>query len=88
VEGDYVYVSSALGGGLITSLALRQGEQADAAALSAWSIAGPELLALVEPLKQQPGVKSVAALGITLHVAGDNDALLQAALAPWRGSGP
>jgi ABC-2 type transport system ATP-binding protein len=66
---------------------LARGTQAqilDAAGLSVWSIAGPGLQALVEVLKQQPGVKSVAAFGNTLHVAGDDDGLLQAALAPWR----
>ncbi len=66
---------------------LARGTQAqiiDAAALSVWSIAGPDLQALVEPLKRQPGVQSVAAFGNTLHVAGDDDALLQTALAPLR----
>jgi ABC-2 type transport system ATP-binding protein len=66
---------------------LARGTQAqiiDAAALSVWSITGPDLQVLVEPLKQQPGVKSVAAFGNSLHVAGDTDALLQAALTPWR----
>jgi ABC-2 type transport system ATP-binding protein len=66
---------------------LARGTQAqiiDAAALSVWAVTGPDLQALVEPLKRQPGVKSVAAFGNTLHVAGDDETLLQAALAPWR----
>ena len=56
----------------------------DEAALSVWSIAGPDPDALVEPLKQLPGVLSVAAFGNTLHVTGDNPQQLAAALAPYR----
>ncbi len=66
---------------------LARGTQADiiaTAALSVWSIAGPDLQPLVPVLQQQPGVRSVAAFGNTLHVAGDDAALLQAALAPYR----
>jgi ABC-2 type transport system ATP-binding protein len=66
---------------------LARGTQAqiiDAAGLSVWAVTGPDLQPLVEPLKQQPGVKSVAAFGNSLHVAGDSDELLQAALTPWR----
>ncbi len=55
----------------------------EAAALSVWSIAGDNLHALVEPLKQLPSVRSVAAFGNTLHVAGDDEAALKKALAPW-----
>ncbi|MDE2157609.1 MAG: ABC transporter ATP-binding protein, partial [Burkholderiales bacterium] len=44
-----------------------------------------ELAALVEPLKAAPGVLSVAAFGSTLHVAGQDAALLDAAVAPYRG---
>ncbi len=54
------------------------------AKLSVWSIAGTELHRLVEPLRQSPGVRSVAAFGNTLHVAGDDAALLHAALEPYR----
>jgi ABC-2 type transport system ATP-binding protein len=56
----------------------------DEAALSVWSIAGPDPDALVEPLKQLPGVLSVAAFGNTLHVTGDDPQQLAAALAPYR----
>jgi len=56
----------------------------DEAALSVWSLVGPSLDALVEPLKALPGVLSVAAFGNTLHVAGDDPQRLQDALSPWR----
>ncbi len=56
----------------------------DEAALSVWSLVGPDLDALVEPLKALPGVLSVAAFGNTLHVAGDDPQRLQDALSPWR----
>jgi ABC-2 type transport system ATP-binding protein len=54
------------------------------AGLTVWSIAGPSLHDLVAPLQAQPGVRSVAAFGNTLHVAGEDPALLDAALAPLR----
>ena len=57
----------------------------DAAGLKVWAVQGPELDALVEPLKAAPGVLSVAAFGNTLHVAAQDEALLDAAVAPLRG---
>jgi ABC-2 type transport system ATP-binding protein len=66
---------------------LTRGTQADIikrAGLVVWSITGTNLEALVEPIKALPGVLSVSAFGNTLHVAGENSALLQAALAPYR----
>ena len=60
---------------------LTRGTQADIidrAGLAVWSIAGANLDALVAPIKALPGVRSVSAFGNTLHVAGDNPALLQA----------
>jgi len=66
---------------------LTRGTQVDIihqAALVVWSIAGPRLEALVPTLKALPGVHSVSAFGNTLHVAGDNPAQLEAALAPYR----
>ena len=65
---------------------LARGTQADIidrAGLAVWSIAGANLDALVAPIKALPGVRSVSAFGNTLHVAGDNQALLQASLAPY-----
>ena len=66
---------------------LTRGSQADIverAGLTVWSIAGADLAALVAPIKSLPGVLSVSAFGNTLHVAGEDQALLQAALAPYR----
>ena len=66
---------------------LTRGSQADIierAALVVWSIAGADLEALVAPIKALPGVLSVSAFGNTLHVAGEDQALLQASLAPYR----
>jgi ABC-2 type transport system ATP-binding protein len=65
---------------------LSRGTQAEIiarSALSVWSIAGPNLEALVAPIKALPGVLSVSAFGNTLHVAGDDPARLEAALAPY-----
>ena len=56
----------------------------DAAALTVWAVQGADLAALVEPLKAAPGVLSVAAFGSTVHVAGQDAALLDAAVAPYR----
>ena len=56
----------------------------DGAHLVVWSVQGPGLAALVEPLKAAPGVLSVAAFGNALHVAGRDEALIDAAIAPLR----
>ena len=66
---------------------LTRGTQAsiiDEAALVVWSIAGDPLDALVAPIKALPGVLSVSAFGNTLHVAGEDQAVLAASLAPYR----
>ena len=66
---------------------LSRGTQADIieqAALVVWTIAGSHLDALVAPIRALPGVLSVSAFGNTLHVAGNDPALLEASLAPWR----
>ena len=54
------------------------------AKLVVWAVQGEGLAALVAPLKQSPGVLSVAAFGNALHVAGRDAAALDAAIAPWR----
>ena len=56
----------------------------DAARLTVWSVRGPDLNALIAPLKAAPGVLSVAAFGSALHVAGRDPARLEAAIAPLR----
>jgi ABC-2 type transport system ATP-binding protein len=47
-------------------------------------VRGPDLSALVVPLKAAAGVLSVAAFGNALHVAGRDAAAVEAAIAPWR----
>jgi ABC-2 type transport system ATP-binding protein len=67
-----------------------QAEIIEQAALVVWAVQGQagdgEALqaTLVEPLKAAPGVLSVAAFGNALHVAGRDEALLDAAIAPFR----
>ena len=56
----------------------------DGAGLKVWAVHGPDLAALVEPLKTAPGVLSVAAFGNALHVAAQDEAQLDAAIAPLR----
>lgn len=52
------------------------------AGLSTWEITGPDLPALGQRLRGQPGVEQVVAFGLTLHVSGRNDAQLEEALRP------
>ena len=54
------------------------------ARLSVWSVSGDNAPTLVEPLKNAHGVLSVAAFGNTIHVAGQDDAALMSAIAPYR----
>jgi len=54
------------------------------ARLSVWSVSGDNAPTLVEPLKNAQGVLSVAAFGNTIHVAGQDDAALTSAIAPYR----
>ncbi|MFO1267172.1 MAG: ABC transporter ATP-binding protein [Rubrivivax sp.] len=69
---------------------LARGTQAEIirdAALVVWAVRGQderELSALVEELKAAPGVLSVAAFGIAVHVSGRDAAQLEAAIAPYR----
>ena len=54
------------------------------ARLAVWAVEGDGTAALVEPLKAAPGVLSVAAFGNAVHVAGQDEGLLEAAVAPYR----
>ncbi len=56
----------------------------DASKLHVWAVEGEQAATLVEPLKTAAGVLSVAAFGNSLHVAGQDDAQLEAAIAPYR----
>jgi ABC-2 type transport system ATP-binding protein len=60
-------------------------EIVEGAGLVVWAVDGAGAAALVEPLKQAPGVLSVAAFGNALHVAGRDRAALERAVAPYRG---
>jgi ABC-2 type transport system ATP-binding protein len=57
------------------------------AGLTVWAVEGDAVATLVEPLKNAPGVLSVAAFGNALHVAGKDDASLEQAIAPYREQG-
>ena len=59
----------------------------DASGLAVWSVEGPGLAALADDLRPLPGVLSVAAFGNALHVAGRDEALLDASTAPHRERG-
>lgn len=60
-------------------------EVIDQAQLSTWSVSGPDLVKLATTLRGRPGVQQAVAFGTALHVSGDDDALLEAAIAPFRG---
>jgi ABC-2 type transport system ATP-binding protein len=63
------------------------GEVVDQAHLTTWSVSGPDLLSLAEKLRGRPGVEQAVPFGAMLHVSGDDEALLEEALAPFR-AGP
>ena len=56
----------------------------DASGLKVWAIRGEDLNAMLAVLKASPGVLSVAAFGNAVHVAGQDAALVEAALRPLR----
>ena len=57
------------------------------ARLTVWAVSGERVNELVEPLKAAPGVLSVAAFGSALHVAGQDAAQVEQAIAPYRERG-
>ena len=54
-----------------------------AARLTTWAVAGPDLPALAEKIRGQPGVEQVVAFGTTLHVSGRDAAALRESVGPW-----
>ncbi len=58
-------------------------EVVKAAGLATWEVAGPDLPALAEKIRGQPGVEQVVAFGATLHVSGRNAEKLRASADPW-----
>jgi len=51
--------------------------------LTTWEVTGPDLPALAEKIRGQPGVVQVVAFGATLHVSGRDSARLRASVNPW-----
>ncbi len=51
--------------------------------LTTWEVTGPDLPALAEKIRGQPGVEQVVAFGATLHVSGRNGARLRESMNPW-----
>jgi ABC-2 type transport system ATP-binding protein len=51
--------------------------------LTTWEVTGPDLAALAEKIRGQPGVEQVVAFGTTLHVSGSDAEKLRASIAPW-----
>jgi len=52
--------------------------------LITWSVHGPDLLAMAEKLRGQPGVLQAVMFGSALHVSGTDERQLEAAIAPFR----
>lgn len=59
-------------------------EVIDDAALTTWSVAGPDLLALAGRLRAEPGVQQAVAFGAALHVSGNDAEALERAITPFR----
>ena len=62
-------------------------EVVDQVHLTTWSASGPDLLSLAEKLRGRPGVEQAVPFGNMLHVSGDDETLLEEAIAPFR-TGP
>jgi ABC-2 type transport system ATP-binding protein len=60
-------------------------EVIERAALTTWSVSGPDLLGLAEQLRGRPGVTQAVPFGNALHVSGDDADALERAVAPFHG---
>ncbi|MGO9476612.1 MAG: ABC transporter ATP-binding protein [Limisphaerales bacterium] len=58
-------------------------EVVQAAGLTTWEVAGPDLPALAEKIRGRPGVEQVVAFGTTMHVSGRDAAALRESVGPW-----
>jgi ABC-2 type transport system ATP-binding protein len=58
-------------------------EVVKAASLTTWEVTGPDLPALAEKIRGQPGIEQVVAFGATLHVSGRDAARLRESAGPW-----
>ena len=76
----YISFGALLASGTGTELIARQG-------LATWTVAGPDLTVLEKRLLGTAGVLQVTPFGQTLHVAGEDERALDAALAPFRDDG-
>lgn len=52
--------------------------------LKTWAVVGPDLLKLAAELREQPGIQQAVVFGTSLHVSGDDEAALEAAIQPYR----
>ncbi len=58
-------------------------EVVQTARLTTWEVTGPDLAALAEKIRGQPGVEQVVAFGTTLHVSGRDTEKLRASVNSW-----
>ncbi|HLZ55109.1 MAG TPA: ABC transporter ATP-binding protein [Verrucomicrobiae bacterium] len=58
-------------------------EVVQAAGLTTWEVTGPDLPALAEKIRGQPGVEQVVAFGMTLHISGRDAGKLRESVNPW-----
>jgi ABC-2 type transport system ATP-binding protein len=68
-------------GNLLTSGSVA--EVVKGAGLTTWEVTGPDLPALADKIRGQPGVEQVVAFGTTLHVSGRDAARLRESVGPW-----
>ncbi|HUA37895.1 MAG TPA: ABC transporter ATP-binding protein [Candidatus Sulfopaludibacter sp.] len=54
-----------------------------AAGLTTWEVTGPDLPALADKIRGQPGVEQVVAFGVTLHISGRDAGRLRESLGSW-----
>jgi len=66
----YIAAGSLLAKGTATEVVAEQH-------LAAWAISGPDLVAIVDRLRGQPGVEHITPFGATLHVTGRDPAALE-----------
>ncbi|MDB6137250.1 MAG: ABC-type multidrug transport system, ATPase component, partial [Verrucomicrobiaceae bacterium] len=57
------------------------------AGLHTWSVNGPDLLKMAGELRGKPGVQQAVAFGSMLHVSGEDEAALEAAIKPFQKDG-
>jgi ABC-2 type transport system ATP-binding protein len=58
-------------------------EVIEASQLTTWSVTGEDLASLEQDLKSKEGIDQVAPFGLSLHVCGENEERLKAAITPY-----